>query len=178
MIRFSLFIKASLAALVATMMIGCKEEIVQEVGVWKADDNNFIDIVESDGAYRAVVYRPSSWDSTFEKVEYPATVADGVLNFGLPSGPLPVLYRAEDDVIVVFGDTTYARADAETTRMELDTRLRQIDLDKKDCENLQNQINAARGTFPDKAACRAFMAPILEQRPQSCSLLFTSCNSF
>jgi len=176
--HFSLLIKICLTALVATIMIGCKEEGMQTLGVWKADDNNFIDIAESDGSYRAVVYRPSSWDSTFEKAEYAATVADGVLSIGLPSGPLPVLYRAEDDVIVVFGDTTYARVDVETTRMELTTRLRQVDLDKKDCENLQDQINVARGTFSDNAACRAFMTPILELRPKSCSLLFTSCNSF
>lgn len=167
-----------LFVLASFLLVACKEDQAGAVGFWKADDKNFIEISENDGTYSATVYRPSSWDSTFEKAEYPATYEEGIVSISLPSGPLPVLHRAEDDVIVVFGDVTYARVDADETRIEVEAMLEQIALEKSECEALQEQVNAARGTFENNNACQAFMTPIIEQKPASCQLRFTSCNSF
>ncbi|MEP3639254.1 MAG: hypothetical protein ABJN14_18545 [Paracoccaceae bacterium] len=171
-LRFSLLLP------VIFLLAACNEDKPASVGFWKENDNNYIEIIENQGVYGAVVYRPSSWDSTFEKEDYAATFADGVLSIGLPQGPLPVLHKPDEDVIVLFGDRTYARVDADTTRSELTTRLRQIALDVSECEDLQSQINVVRGTFENNAACKAFMTPITARKPNNCSLLFTSCNSF
>ncbi len=178
MTKFYSLLKSSLFIVTSMLLTGCKDDIADAVGFWKADDKNFIEISEDDGTYSAIVYRPSSWDSTFEKAEYPATYEEGIVSIGLPSGPLPILHRAGDDVIVVFGEVIYARVDADQTRIEVDTMLKQIELDNSDCEALQEQVNTARGTFEDNDACQAFMTPIFEQKPASCQLLFTSCNSF
>ncbi|NSX54155.1 hypothetical protein [Parasulfitobacter algicola] len=167
-----------LFVLTSFLLVACNEDQADAVGFWKADDKNFIEISENDGVYRATVYRPSAVYSTFEKAEYPATYEDGTVSIGLPRGPLPVLYRAEDDVIVVFGDVTYSRVNAEKTRTEVDGMLRQVALDEADCEALQEQVNATRGTFESRTACEAFMTSISERKPASCRLLFTSCRSY
>lgn len=160
------------------VLTGCGEDPAPSVGFWKADDRNYIEIQENEGVYSAVVYRPSSWDGTLEKEDFAATYRDGVLSLGLPSGPVPLLYKPDDDVIVIFGDETYARVDAEKTRSELSTQLAQIEADQGLCEGLQSQINEARGTFANNAVCEAFMTPIINQKPSRCRLLYTSCNSF
>ncbi len=178
MTKFYSLLKYCLFIVISLLLTACKEDIAEAVGFWKADDKNFIEIAENDGTYSAIVYRPSSWDSTFEKAEYPATYEEGIVSIGLPNGPLPILHRPDDDVIVVFGDVIYARVDANQTRIEVETMLKQIELDKSDCEALQEQVNTARGTFENNDACQAFMTPIFEQKPASCQLLFTSCNSF
>ncbi len=171
-------LRLSLMIVLGALLIGCKEDKAASIGFWKEDDRNFVEIKENDGVYSAVVYRPSSWDGTLEKEDFAATYAEGVVSIGLPQGPLPVLHKPDEDVIVLFGDMTYARVDADSTRMELDTRLRQIALDIKDCEDLQSQVNAVRGTFENNTACQAFMTPIFELKPESCQLFYTSCNSF
>ena len=83
-------LRVSLLLLVSFLLVACGDDKPESVGFWKENDNNYIEIVESQGVYSAVVYRPSSWDSTFEKAEYAATFTDGVLSIGLPQEPLPV----------------------------------------------------------------------------------------
>jgi len=160
------------------LLIGCGAKKAESIGFWKADDRNFIEIVENGGSYSATIYRPSSFDGTFEKGEFSATFADGGLTINMPHNPLSVLYKPEQDVVILFGDTTYSRVDAETTRFEVNGKLQKIELDKKDCEDLQSQINAARDTFESKNTCQIFMDRMKKLKPKKCRLYYTSCNSF
>lgn len=169
--------------LVAALGFGlaaCEEEKAASVGFWKASDRKYVEITESENVYSATVYRNSSFDGTLEKNEFAATYSDGTLSIALPSGPLAVLYKADEDVIVIGGDEVYSRVDAAATKAELTARLEQVQADASLCESLQQQIDRARqqNSLSDNAVCKAFMDPITSQKPKNCRLLYTSCNSF
>lgn len=159
-------------------LTACGEDETTSDGFWKSDENNYLEIKASRGAYIATIYRPSSWDRTLEKFDFPAAYENGVLTITTPRSTIPVVYKPEEDVIVLSGITTYTRVDADSTRAELEARLEQVALDKELCNDLQAQIESAVGTFADKSACEAFMTPLISQKPEACTLRFTSCNSF
>ncbi|NSX54432.1 hypothetical protein [Parasulfitobacter algicola] len=163
---FILFIALGLSA--------CKDEAISQIGFWKADDRNYIEITANGDAYMVAVYRPSSWDSTFEKTEFPGTYDNGVFTVQVPNNPVPVLYQEDKDAIVVFGDQSYARVDTDSTKAAVTERLMAVTANKELCETLQARVKSARDTIKTEADWDAMMAEVKADQPDRCRLYYTS----